>query len=468
MLLEICRAAAAKTSAAAWFPPKVAFSALLPRRIVVSSPSQSRMKVSDLRGILQYVPRFRERIFVVAIDGEIVASPNFANILLDLAVLRSLSIKVIVVHGAAMQIAQLAAERGVDISNADGTGITDEATLKVGLDAATNVMNEIMQGLTSVDLRAAYSNSVIAHPAGILGGVDQLYTGRVERVDTKSLHLFLNEGIIPLIPPMGYDGEGKTYRVNSDAIALEIAEAMQAMKILYLSASEGVVVDGELVGQLSIVEAEEFVKKKRGQFEPGLLSKLDHASRACRLGVARVHLLNGLHDEALLSEVFSHEGIGTMVYSNEYQQIRRVFKKDVRAVMTLIRQSVNSEELVKRTRTDILAHLEDYWVLEIDRNLVGCVALHVYPEQQIAELACLYVHKQHEGQGYGKKLMAFVEQLAAEKGARQLLALSTQAFNYFQQKGGYKEGSPDDLPTARREKYEASGRNSKVLIKQMV
>ena len=426
------------------------------------------MKVSDLRGILQYVPRFRERIFVVAIDGEIVASPNFANILLDLAVLRSLSIKVILVHGAGLQIAQLAAERGVTISNSDGTGITDEPTLKISLEAATNVMNEIMQGLTSVDLRAAYSNAIIAHPAGILGGIDFLNTGRVERVDTKSLHLFLSEGIIPLIPPIGYDGEGKTFRVNSDAIALEIAEAMQAMKILFLSSSEGVVVDGGLVGQLSIAEAEDFVKKKRGAYDASLLSKLDHAARACRLGVARVHLLNGLRDEALLSEVFSQEGIGTMVYSNEYQQIRRVFKKDVRAVMTLIRQSVDNEELVKRTRADIVAHLEDYWVLELDRNLVGCVALHLFPEHQLAELACLYVHKNYEGEGYGKKLMTFAEQLAAERGAKQIVALSTQAFNYFQQKGGYAEVTADVLPPERRKKYDTSARKSKVMIKAAV
>jgi amino-acid N-acetyltransferase len=429
--------------------------------------SSSLMKVSDLRGILQYVPRFRERIFVVAIDGEIIASPNFANILLDLAVLRSLSVKVILVHGASMQIAQLAAERGVTLSNADGTGITDEATLRVSLDAATNVMNEIMQGLTSVDLRAAYANAIIAHPAGILGGVDFLHTGRVERVDTKSLHLFLNEGIIPLIPPMGYDGEGKTYRVNSDAIALEVAEAMQAMKILFLSAHEGVVVDGELIGQLSIPEAEEFAKKKRGTMDAGLISKIDNAARACRSGVARVHILNGLRDEALLSEIFSQEGVGTMVYSNEYQQIRRVFKKDVRAMMTLIRQSVNNEELVKRTRADIVAHLEDYWVLEIDRNLVGCVALHLFPEQQIAELACLYVHKNHEGEGFGRKLMNFAEQLAAEKGVKQVLALSTQAFNYFQQKGGYTEVTPDILPPERRKKYDAGARNSKVMVKNV-
>ena len=146
-------------------------------------------------------------------------------------------------------------------------------------------MNEIMQGLTSVDLRAAYANAIIAHPAGILGGVDFLNTGRVERVDTKSLHLFLNEGIIPVIPPIGYDGEGRTFRVNSDGIALEVAEAMQAMKILYLSASEGVIVDGEVIGQLSIAEAEELVKKKRGCRRPRLA--LEARARRARLPAGR-------------------------------------------------------------------------------------------------------------------------------------------------------------------------------------
>jgi amino-acid N-acetyltransferase len=157
-----------------------------------------------------------------------------------------------------------------------------------------------------------------------------------------------------------------------------------------------------------------------------------------------------------------------MVYSNEYQQIRRVFKKDVGAVMALIRQSVNNAELIKRTRADILAHLNDYWILEIDRNLVGCIALHLYPEQQKAELACLYVAKNQEGQGYGRKLMAFVEQLAAEKGMKHIFALSTQTYNYFQQKGGYVEVSPEELPPERKKKYDASARNSKILQKATV
>ncbi|HEY8900958.1 MAG TPA: amino-acid N-acetyltransferase [Chthoniobacterales bacterium] len=425
------------------------------------------MNVSDLREILQYVPRFRGRIFVVAVDGEIAASENFHNVLLDLAVLRSLSIRTVVVHGASWQIEELARSRGVALSNADGTGVADEATLQVSIDAAIRLTNEIMEGLSAVDLRAAYLNAIIAHPAGILGGTDFQFTGKVERVDAKALKLLLEEGIVPVIPPLGFDGEGRTYRVNSDSIAVEVAEALQAAKIIFLAPGVTFANTAWLPRLLSISEAEEVLRKHRSDAAIGLQSKLEASARACRQGVPRAHLLNGSINEALLTEIFSHEGFGTMVYSNEYQQVRRIFKKDVRSVMTLIRQSVQSEELVSRTRNDILAHIEDYWVLEVDRQPVACVALHVYAPEKAGELACLYVSKAHENQGYGRKLMAFVENLAKEKGLTRLFALSTQAFMFLQQKGGYAEAPAESLPAVRLERYMQSGRNSKVLVKTL-
>jgi amino-acid N-acetyltransferase len=425
------------------------------------------VNVSDLREILQYVPRFRGRIFVVAVDGEIAASENFHNVLLDLAVLRSLSIRTVVVHGASWQIEELARSRGVALSNADGTGVADEATLQVSIDAAIRLTNEIMEGLSAVDLRAAYLNAIIAHPAGILGGTDFQFTGKVERVDAKALKLLLEEGIVPVIPPLGFDGEGRTYRVNSDSIAVEVAEALQAAKIIFLAPGVTFANTAWLPRLLSISEAEEVLRKHRSDAAIGLQSKLEASARACRQGVPRAHLLNGSINEALLTEIFSHEGFGTMVYSNEYQQVRRIFKKDVRSVMTLIRQSVQSEELVSRTRNDILAHIEDYWVLEVDRQPVACVALHVYAPEKAGELACLYVSKAHENQGYGRKLMAFVENLAKEKGLTRLFALSTQAFMFLQQKGGYAEAPAESLPAVRLERYMQSGRNSKVLVKTL-
>jgi len=430
--------------------------------------SPFQVNVSDLREILQYVPRFRERVFVIAVDGGVVASENFSNILIDLAVLRSLSIKAVVVHGASRQIVDLARSRGIAITNSDGTGITDETTLQISIDAAIRLTNQIMEGLSAVDLRAGYLNAIIAHPAGILGGADYLYSGKVERVDTKALMLMLEEGIVPVIPPLGFDGEGRTYRVNSDAIAVEVAEALHATKVIFLTDPASGVSSPQLPRQLSISETEEILKKRRSEFPAGLMSKLECAIRACRQGVPRAHLLDGSVNEALLTEIFSHEGFGAMVYSNEYQQIRRIFKKDIRAVISLIRQSVKNEELVRRTRGEILEHIEDYWILEIDRHPIACVALHVYPEERVGELACLYVSRGHENQGYGRKLMAFVENLAREKGVDRLVALSTQAYNYLQQKGGYTEAQSSALPASRRERYEASGRNSKVLMKNLV
>jgi amino-acid N-acetyltransferase len=156
-----------------------------------------------------------------------------------------------------------------------------------------------------------------------------------------------------------------------------------------------------------------------------------------------------------------------MVYSNEYEQIRRLYKKDIRAVMSLIQQSIRSEELVRRTRAEILADIDDYWVLEIDRHIVGCVAMYSYPEQKLAELACLYVSRSSENQGLGRKLMSFVENLARQRGFSKLIALSTQAFVYLQQKGGFVEAGPEILPPGRHARYESSGRNSRVLVKNL-
>jgi amino-acid N-acetyltransferase len=425
------------------------------------------MKLPELRGILQYVTRFRDKIFVIALDGEIVASDNFPNILLDIAVLRSLNIKVVLVHGAGSQIERAAVEQDIAISNSDGSGVVDARTLQLSINVAIRLTNEIMEGLTQVDLRAAYANCIIAHPAGIIGGIDYQFSGKVEKVDTRCLELFLREQIVPVIPPLGFDGEGRTFRVNSDLVALEVASALHATKLIFLSTHDGLVLDGQRIGQLVAAEVEEVLKKQRNQLGPNLASKLEHAAEACQYGIPRVHLLNGTVNEALLAEVFSNGGIGTMIYSNEYEQIRRVYKKDVRAVISLIQQSIRNEELIRRTRAEILADIDDYWVLEIDRHIVGCVAMYPYPEQKMAELACLYVSRSTENQGLGRKLMSFVETLAKQRGFDRLFALSTQAFVYLQQKGGFMEADADILPPERRAKYEASGRNSRILVKNL-
>ena len=306
---------------------------------------------------------------------------------------------------------------GSTISNADGTGITDDATLKVSLEAATNVMNEIMQGLTSVDLRAAYANAIIAHPAGILGGVDFLNTGRVERVDTKSLHLFLNEGIIPVIPPIGFDGEGQTFRVNSDGIAVEVAEAMQAMKIIFLSASEGVLVERRnrpaALDRRSGGDREKEARAARCR----LLSKLDHAARACRHGVPRVHLLDGnarrsAAQRGLQPRRHRDDGLLERIPADPARLQKGRARGD--GADPPIGGQRGTGQAHARRHPRASRRLLGAW-RSIATSSAASRSISI-PRSSKAELACLYVRKSHEGQGYGRKLMAFAEQLAAEKG----------------------------------------------------
>src|SRR5438309_3372951 len=198
------------------------------------------LRLTDLREILRYVPRFRDKVFVIAIDGAVTEDDNFGNLLLDISLLRSLRIEVALVHGAGYQIRRLAEQTGVAASNIDGTGVTDAATLQLALTAANRVTHEILEGLSATDLRGAYSNALVAHPAGILQGVDHQFTGRVERVDTALLLALLERGIVPIVPPLGWDGEGHTYRLNSDAVAVEVALALKAVKLIYLTPNDGI------------------------------------------------------------------------------------------------------------------------------------------------------------------------------------------------------------------------------------
>ncbi len=425
------------------------------------------MQLTDLREMLRYVPQFRDKIFVIALDGAVVADDNFANLLLYIHLLRSLRIGVVLVHGASLQIQELAAATGKKVSNFDGSGITDEVTLDLAITASNRITHEILEGLSIHDLRAAYSNALTAHPAGILKGVDYQWTGRVDRVDVALLETLLKADIIPVVPPLGCDGDARTYRLNSDTVAVEVARALRATKLIYLTMAPGVQLGGELLRHLSVDEAQTILKSQADQLEPKILSKLEQGARAARMGVPRVHIIDGREQEGLLAEVFSNEGIGTLIHANEYQAIRKAMKKDVRAIHALIQAGMETDELLRRTRTDIERQINDFFLFEVDRAPAGCAALHGYPEDRKAEIACVYVDSRFENQGIGLKLLRYGEEQARAAGFEMLFCLTTQAVNYFLQKGGFQLATPDDLPPSRREQYDRSGRKSQVLKKKL-
>lgn len=424
------------------------------------------MNFSDLRSILQYVPQFRGRTFVVALDGAVIDSPDFSNILLDLAVLRSLNIKVVLVHGAAAQIEALGAKRNVPLSNIDGTGVTDEATLEVSMDAITRLSNSVMQSLTTVKLKAATANAIHAHPAGIIKGIDAGFTGTIEKIDSSVLQSFLDQDILPVVPPLGFDADGQTLRVNSDAVAREVATALDAAKVIFVSTDDPRAVSNDRQHQWSGEDALSFIES-HPSLSVGMASKLRHAARATRDGVPRVHLISSRSEDALLSELFSNEGVGVMVYSDAYQKVRPANRGDIDELYLLIHRAIEDEQLIERSRSDIQGAIEDYIVLEIDGNVVGCVAVHPYPDSGKAELACLYVKKGHTGQGYGGILVAAAIDRAKQLDYENLFALSTQAAGYLERGGFVRSEDLTLLPDERREKWAKNGRNAVLLTRHL-
>jgi amino-acid N-acetyltransferase len=431
------------------------------------------MKYDDIRGILRYVPQFRGQTFIVLIDSGIVEHENMANVMLDLAVLHSLSIKLVVVFGARHQITELAARRGVALSNADATGATDDATLEVALDAISRLTTDLMQQLTTVGLRAGVANAVAAHPAGVIRGKDVGNTGTIDRVDTQSLKLFIGDGMVPVIPPLGYEKQGRVLRVNSAAAAVEVAIALGASKLLFVG--PGAIEDarGTRIRQLSVDEAKALAPANPTSATAPVSEQsanlkhvqIRHAARACEGGVPRAHFLDGRSDDALLGELFSIEGVGTMIYADAYQQIRPARKADIPGIIGLVRRAVDDEEIVARSRQEIRERLADYFVLEVDSQLVGTVMVRSYPGEKLAEVGFLHIRRSHEGMGYGRKLVKFAEKRARELGAGILFALSTQAYNYFGNKLGFLPAEESILPPERLEKLRKSGRNSKLMAR---
>ena len=426
------------------------------------------IKPTDLRGILTYVPRFQGQIFIIAIDGAIVADENFGNLIVDIAVLRSLGIKAVLVHGIGHQILELSTARNIPITNFDGTGTTDAATLDLAIRASSRVSHALVEGLTQNGLKCAITNAVRALPTGIIKGIDQQFTGKVERIDKDFLSDLIDRQVVPIVSPIGFGPDGKSLRVNSDLLAAELAEALHATKIIYLAPALGLEIDERVRREISIDALRKILQDEPERIAASNRSKAAHAVKAIETGTPRVHILDGRVFDGLLNEIFSSEGVGSLVYGNDYQQIRKARKGDVRLIYNLTRNAVRREELVHRSQQAIEKNIDQFFVFEVDENIIACVTLYFYPDKlQTAEVGSLYVVPFYHNRGIGKKMVDYACMVAKERGATQVIALSTQSFGFFTNVVGFEETTKDVLPDARLKLYEDSGRNAKVMLKKL-
>ncbi len=430
-----------------------------------ASPAASapQLKPTDLRGILKYIPRFRNQIFVIAVDGAVIADDNFANLLVDIAVLRSLMIKVVLVHGISTQLEELSQSRQTPISNADGTGTTDRATLDLAVRASSRVSHLILEGLTQTDLKCAITNAVRSLPVGVIKGQDREFTGKVDRVDRETLHHLFAADIVPIIQPIGFGPDGGTLRINSDLLAVEVARSLDATKVIYLSRQPGLLIDGALQRDIAVERLAEIVKQRPDAIAPEVFSKTVHALQAVQGGVPRVHLVDGGIYDGLLNEIFSSEGVGSLIYGNDYQQIRRAVRSDARFIHSLIRSAVEREELIHRDLESIEHSIDDFYVFEIDENIVACLTLQLHGVH--AEIGSLCVMPFHHKRGIGRKMVEFACLRAKESGANEVFALSTQSTSFFTSSCGFSQADESVLPDERRTFAASNGRNAKVVNK---
>ncbi|MDQ8205571.1 amino-acid N-acetyltransferase [Pelagicoccus sp. SDUM812003] len=434
-----------------------------------ASEPQQTIKPADLRGILNYVPRFLGQTFVVALDGAIIEHENLPNVLLDIAVLRSLQINVVIVHGIGKQLRDLSSQRNIEATDFTGSGPTDIKTLDLAIRASSRVSHQILEALTKAGLKCAITNSVKAKPAGVLKGVDHLYTGKADQIDADFLNHLISKNIIPIIQPIGFDRNGHTLRVDSDALAVDTAIALSATKLLYLTEQNGFTQDGQLTQQIPVAELERMLSSEAFQTNHApLLSKSRNALRGVKANISRIHILDGRIHDGLIREVFSNEGVGTLIYGNEYQQIRKATRDETALLYHLTRSGVAKDELIFRSMQTIETKIDNFYVYEVDGNIMACVLLDTMEgDPTMREISSLFVHPLYQRRGIGHKLVRFACHRAEEEGAKRVIAFSTQSHAFFKGVSGFEETTPDVLPPARRAAYEANQRKSKILLKQV-
>ncbi|MBQ6535135.1 MAG: amino-acid N-acetyltransferase, partial [Opitutales bacterium] len=340
----------------------------------VPTGGKASIKVSDLRGILEYVQLYRGQTFVVAIDGGVIACENFPSVITDIAVLRSLGINVAVVCGIGQQLRDAGAERGIELSDVYGENPVDAKTLALAREVSAAALQSVVDAFSAKNIRCVSTNAVRATEVGIISGVDFQKAGRIEKIDFKTIENLLSLGMIPVFPPVAPDRGGEILRINSDLLAAEVAIGLKATKLVFLTQTRGLLSGAQKALAVPLDEVPEILRARGDGLDPRVASKVKQAVRALASErTQRAHILDGRDSAALLTELFEKVGCGTMIYSDEYQKIRPATPGDVSTIFNLSQNSARSQNLVYRSLAEIESKIGSYFVYEMDGSIIAFV-----------------------------------------------------------------------------------------------
>jgi len=439
--------------------------------------------VNWFRHSTPYINAYRGKVFVILLPGEAIVHDNFWNIAHDLTLLNSLGVKLVLVHGARPQIEQALLGAGIETEQLKKvTGqmhnivrITDTASMdvikqavgrvRIDLESAfsAGLINSPMHG---ADLTIASGNFVMAKPFGIQDGVDYGLTGEVRKVEVDAIRKQLDGGNIVLISSLGYSPTGEVFNLNVEDVTSSVAIALKADKLLIYGQEAGILdEDGERISKMSAEEAQKMIKAKIEQngLDEELLN-LELSVRACSATVKRSQVISYEDDGALLIELFTRDGIGTLITQEQYEQLRSATIQDVGGILELIEPLEEQGILVHRSRELLESEIEQFFVIDREGMIVACAAL--YPQDKTSgELACLATHPDYRDHGRGMTLLEQVERSAKKLGLAQLFVLTTKSPHWFVERG-FSESKVEALPAKKKSLYNFQ-RNSKIFVKSL-
>jgi amino-acid N-acetyltransferase len=432
------------------------------------------------RAVAPYIHAYRGKTFVVALAGEAIAAGKLNTFVQDLAILHAMGLKIVLVHGFRPQVNEQLAAKGHVSRYHRGTRITDAVALDAAQEAAGQLRFEIeaafSQGLPNTPManatvRVVSGNFLTARPVGIVDGVDMMHSGLVRRVDSAAIRRAVENGALVLLSPFGFSPTGEAFNLTMEDVATATAIALQADKLVFMTEIAGVREQGDdpdspIDTELALADARRLLAQLPAPQAPtDTAFYLQHCVRGCEGGVERSHILPFATDGALLLEVFTHDGVGTMVVDEKLESLREASADDVGGILQLIEPFERDGTLVRRERTEIERDIAAYTVIEHDGIIFGCAALSPYPEARTAEMAALTVSPLSQGQGDGERILKRIEQRARALGLDSIFVLTTRTMHWFI-KRGFAPVDPDWLPEARKRKYNWD-RRSQVLVKKL-
>ena len=429
--------------------------------------------VQWLRSVAPYVHAFRGKTFVVAFPGELVTAGALPVLAQDLSLLVALGIRVVVVHGSRPQVAEQLALRNVEGRFHNGIRITDTAALECAKEAAGELRLDIeaafSQGLPNTPMahaaiRIISGNFVTARPLGVIDGVDLELTGMTRKIAAETIHAILATDSVVLLSPLGFSPTGEVFNLTMEDVAVNAAMALHADKIIFITETSMMKDEADVeIRELSSHQAEAVLEA--GFLPTDAAFYLQHAIKACNSGVPRAHILPFEMDGSTLLELFTHDGVGTMISHENLESLRQATIEDVGGIIKLIEPLEADGTLVKRGRELIEREIDNFSVIEHDGVIFGCAALYPFPAEKMAEMACLTVNPEVQAQGDGERILKHMENRARAAGIKQLFVLTTRTLHWFK-KRGFIPATVDALPRDRQHMYNWQ-RKSQVLIKPL-